>query len=192
MVEESAQALKRSRTDPEAFVGFYRNHVELLLAYMVRRVCDPDIALDLTAETFAQAFTSRRRFRGTSEKEAAGWLYTIARRQLAGYFRHATAERTALVRLGIDPPQLDDERRQRIEDLADSEGLRLVLRDELQRLSRANREALELRLIEELPYATVAERLEITEGAARVRVARGLKILAHALDQNPTLEEARI
>lgn len=38
-----------------------------------------EVARDLTAETFAQAFRGRRRFRGTTEAEAPAWLYTIGR-----------------------------------------------------------------------------------------------------------------
>lgn len=192
MSESSAQALRRSRREPEAFVGFYRAHVDALLRYMVRRVCDAEAALDLTAESFAQAYIARRRFRGQTEEEAVAWLYRIAQRQLARYYRRAKTERRALRRLGIEPPRLDDERQARIEELAESEGAREAVRRELTRLSPAKREAVELRVVEELPYAEVARRLEISEGTARVRVTRGLKTLALALDQqHPFPEEAR-
>jgi RNA polymerase sigma factor (sigma-70 family) len=59
----------------------------------------------------------------------------------------------------------------------------------LERLSGTQREALELRVVEELPYREVARRLRVSEGAARVRVARGLKALAAALDRDTLIQD---
>lgn len=181
--ERSAlHALRRSAREPQAFVGFYEQHAEALLAYLARRVFDTDAAFDLMSETFAQAFAARARFRGSTEAQASAWLYTIAKRQCARYLRRGKAERRALSRLGIERPELDDEQRERIEELADLKGLRAALRIELQRLSAAEREALELKVVRELPYPEVARRLGVSEDAARARVSRGLRSLATGLD----------
>jgi len=179
--ETAAQALRRSGGEPEAFSRFYDDHAETLLAYLARRVFDPEVALDLTAETFAQAYLGRRRFRGSTDGEAAAWLYRIASRQIARYFRKGKAERKAIRRLGIETPRLDEEQRARIEELAELDALRSVLRVELGRLSPPQREALELRIVEELPYSEIAKRLSISEQTARARVSRGLRALAAVL-----------
>jgi RNA polymerase sigma factor (sigma-70 family) len=190
MTEESALAsLRRSAQEPEAFAGFYDAHAQALLAYLARRVYDAEIALDLTAETFAQAYASRHRFRGTTDRAAAAWLYRIAKRQLARYFRKGRAEKRALGRLGVRLPDLDEEQTARIEELAEIEGLRGVVREELARLSSAQRAALELRVVEQLPYPQVATRLNISEQTARARVSRGLRRLAQALDQSSMSRE---
>lgn len=191
MKRSSCSNLRRSVREPELFADFYRDHVEALLGFFARRVYDPQVALDLAAETFAQAFISRDRFRGSTEEQASAWLYRIARRQLSRFFRRAQVERRGLERLGIEPPQLDDEQQARVEELADIEGLRGVIRGELGRLSHVQRQAVELRIVEELPYAELARRLDISEGTARVRVNRGLKALASALDNYPHVKEAR-
>jgi DNA-directed RNA polymerase specialized sigma24 family protein len=47
-----------------------------------------------------------------------------------------------------------------------------------------------LRVVEELPYSDLASRLAISEQAARLRVSRGMKILARAVDVQ-TIKEAR-
>jgi RNA polymerase sigma factor (sigma-70 family) len=187
--ETSAEALRRSVREPDAFARFYRKHAETLLAYLARRIYDADVALDLTAETFAQAYLGRGRFRGLTDAEAAAWLYGIARRQLALYFRRGAVERRALRRLGIEVPRFDEEQQARLKELAEFDDLRVALRIELERLSPAQQDALRLRVIEELPYPQVATRLCISEGAARARVARGLKALAAALDRNPLPKE---
>lgn len=188
--ERPAEALRRSVREPEAFAGFYTEHAHPLLSYFARRVLDPELALDLTAESFAQAYLARARFRGSTDSEAAGWLYGIARRQLALYFRKKKVERRALLRLGIQVPILDEEQEVRLVELAELDELRAALRPELERLSSAQRAALRLRVVEELPYPEVAKRLGISEHAARARVARGLKALAAALDRIPSLKEA--
>jgi RNA polymerase sigma factor (sigma-70 family) len=188
--EPSAEALRRSAREPEAFGRFYQEHVDALLAYLARRVYDIDIALDLTAESFAQAYLGRSRFRGRTDSEAAAWLYGIARRQLALYFRRSEVELRALRRLGLKAPRLDEQEETRLKELVELDDLRAAVRTELERLSVAQRDALRLRIVDELPYAEVALRLRISEQAARARVARGLKSLAAALDRRPLLKES--
>jgi RNA polymerase sigma factor (sigma-70 family) len=185
----AAEALRRSRQEPALFADFYRHHVRSLVAYFARRVYDAEAAMDLAAETFAQAYLGRRRFRGHTEEEAAAWLYRIANRQLSRFYRKSYVERRALNRLGIDPPRLDAEEQERIEELSETEGLRAALRSELIRLSTPQRDAVRLRVVEELPYPEVAHRLAISEQAARARVMRGLKALAAGLQQHSVKEE---
>jgi RNA polymerase sigma-70 factor (ECF subfamily) len=187
---KSTGALQRSAREPEAFAHFYEEHVESLLAYLARRVYDADVALDLAHETFAQAYLARQRFRGSTDAEAAAWLYGIARRLLARYFRRSAVELRALRRLGLQAPRLDDAEEARLRDVADLDQLRAALRPELERLSREQRDALRLRVVDELPYSAVALRLGISEQAARARVSRGLKVLARALDNHPVLKES--
>lgn len=180
-----AEALRRAADDPEEFGVFYRHHVSTVFAYIARRVYESDVAMDITSETFAQAYLARGRFRGRTDRQAAAWLYRIAQRQVARYFRKSRVERRALTRLGIEPPALDADELLRIEELADTASLRDALRAELAQLSQAQRDALTLRVVEELDYAEVAARLDISEEAARARVMRGLKALAAGLKPIP-------
>ena len=46
--------------------ALYRDQRDPLLGYLARRTADPEVALELLAETFAQAVASKRRFRGGS------------------------------------------------------------------------------------------------------------------------------
>jgi RNA polymerase sigma factor (sigma-70 family) len=186
-----ADHLRRSVHEPNSFGDFYDAYFDDLLSYLTRRTCDAEAGLDLTAESFAQAYLSRRRFRGSTDGEAAAWLYRIAKRQLARYFKKGRAERDACERLGLERPALDAESEQQIERFAALDERRATLRIELNELSPANREALRLRVVEELPYREVASRLAISEPAARARVSRALRALAETLDgkQNPIAEE---
>ena len=159
----------------------YERHADELLGFFARRTLDPQAALDLTGETFAVAWTTRRRFRGDGDEAARAWLYGIARNLLHGYIRRGYAERRALERLGVEPVALSDESYARIEELAGTAALRETLAAELDRMPAAQRKAIELRVVDELPYDEVASRLGITEQTARARVSRGLRTLHRGL-----------
>src|SRR3954465_6804933 len=93
-------------TDPEGFVALYRRESPMLLTFCARRVLDAETALDLVAETFAQAFRGRRGFRGTTEVEARAWLLTIARRQIARFLRRGALDRRLVERVGFAVPAM--------------------------------------------------------------------------------------
>src|ERR1700754_4657344 len=91
----AASLHSRSRMGRLDMDALYARHGEELLMFLTRRTADPQIALDLWAEAFAQAVAGSRRFRGTTPEEADAWLYTIARRQLARYYERGRAEQRA-------------------------------------------------------------------------------------------------
>ena len=139
--------------------------------------------MEVTAEAFAVAFVKRRRFRGSTTAEAEAWLYAIANRKIARYYRRGIAERKALERLGLEVPRLDDADIERLNELAGTQELRAAVAKELERLSSEQREALSLRVVQELSYEEVAIQLGVSEQAARARVSRGLRSLGRALEK---------
>lgn len=171
----------RAALDVEAL---YERHGDELLRFLVRRTADVEVALDLWAETFAHALAARGRFRGRGEAEAAAWLYRIARRQLASYYRRGRARRRAMDRLALERPAVDESLRSEIERRAGLDVLRSELAAALGELSEPVRRAVQLRVVEELAYPDVAAALGVSEQAARARVSRGLAALAQTLDQS--------
>jgi RNA polymerase sigma factor (sigma-70 family) len=91
-------------------------------------------------------------------------------------------ERRALRRVGWTVPLVHQDDLAEIERVADLGALRAGLGAELKKLSQSQRAALQLRVVEELPYHEVARRLGTTEPAARARVSRALRVLALALE----------
>lgn len=164
------------------FEVLYDRAAQPLLVMLVRHTMDVDVALDLWAETWAAAFGSRRRFRGSTTKQAEAWVRGIASRQYAMYVRRGYAERRALRRLGLERPTVEREDIEALERLAGIEGLRAQLADGLAHLSEDQRDALRLRVVEELPYPDVARLLNVSEPTARARVSRGLRVLREHLD----------
>ncbi len=168
--------------EPGEFDDMYRTESEGLLVFFTRRTLDAEIALDLTAETFAHAYIGWRRLRGRSPQERQAWLYTIARRRLSRYLRRGRVERDGLRRLGIQVPAVHEDDLVSIERRAGLPQLRAALSVELARLSAEQRRALQLRIVEEQPYEDVARHLGISQPAARARVSRALRALGQALE----------
>jgi RNA polymerase sigma factor (sigma-70 family) len=177
-----AELLEASAEEPEAFTELYRRHAEDLLRYFARRTLDPETAAELTAETFAQAFASRRSFTDQGVNGVA-WLYGVARHQLGRFFRSGRVDREARARLGMPDRGLAPDDYERIEELVDFAPIREALVEALATLKEEQREAMRLRVIESLPYREVAERLACTEESARQRVSRGLRALALTLQE---------
>ncbi len=160
----------------------YDRHAEAILAFMVRRTWDPEVAVDILAETFAVALEGRHRFRGRDRDAAGAWLYGIARHQLADHYRRDGAQRRALARLGIERRPLTDVEYERIEELAGSRELRDRVAEELHALPLDQREAVRLRVVEERGYQALARTLDIEQDTARARVSRGLRALRAAIE----------
>jgi RNA polymerase sigma factor (sigma-70 family) len=175
--------------DANAFMELYVREREVVTVFIVRRTFDVSVAADLTAETFALALTSWSRLRGRSQEEQRAWLFTVARRQVARYFRRSRIELRATQRLGIQVPEVDADDVAAIEERAGLAELRASVRAELERLSAEQRQALRLRVVEERSYEEVALALGISEQAARARVSRGLRALARALEPQRVIWE---
>jgi RNA polymerase sigma-70 factor, ECF subfamily len=164
--------------DPEDISRLYRAHARDLLRFVARQTLQPDVAVDLVAETFAQALADRARFRGRDDVEALGWIFGIARHQLGKYFRRGVVERRALAKLGLQLTPMGEADYERVEQLADLHALRGVLAEGLAALSEEHREALRLRIVEERSYPELAGALGVSEQTARARVSRALRALA--------------
>jgi len=166
----------------EAFGEFYRRHAVAVLRYCYGRTFCPHTAADVMAETFAHALESRHRFDAELGTPAA-WLYGIAHHQLARIARRGAVRRRAMERIGIPRIAVDDESIERIESLVDAAAKQRMLDASLSALPDATRQALLLRIGDELPFAEVGARLGCSEGAARVRVFRGLAQLSASMDR---------
>ena len=143
--------------DPGAFDRLYRRHAEDLLGFFARRTHDPELAADLTAESFAAALGARRRYKPASGVPAA-WLFGIAMHKLADAQRRGYAEERARKRLGMERLELDDEDFARIEALADGGGATALL----ELLSPDQRDAIRAHVIDERGYDEVASECAIS------------------------------
>ena len=176
-----AELLRAARTDPEAFRAFYERHAQWVRAWFSRRTHSEAVALDLTAETFAQAWHAHRRFRDLAGGSGAPWLFGIARNLLRQYHKHHRIETRARERLGLPRAATGTEEFERAEERIEAARLAPRLRDAVGALPGEQRRALELRVVEQLSYDEVAGRLGCSQNAARLRVSRALRTLTARL-----------
>jgi RNA polymerase sigma factor (sigma-70 family) len=180
MHRTDADLIEHAKKDPDAFRDLYERHSHSVFRRLRGATSDERVALELTAETFAQAACSLGRFRDLSEGSAGPWLHGIARNLLRRYHADARIETAARRRMGM-PLESWDGGFERVEERQRGEHLAPTLRDAVNGLPDGQREALELRVIHEHSYDEVAARLGCTEGAARVRVLRALSSLRDTL-----------
>jgi RNA polymerase sigma-70 factor, ECF subfamily len=171
---------------PADFSRVYRVNAQAMLTYFQRRLHDAEQATDLLAETFAVAIERAEQFRGSSDAELTSWTWAIARSLLRAAERRGEVERRYAERLGIERRALGAEEVDRLEELAGTSLLGEEVRRQLDRLPPQQRDAVRLRMLDELDYDEVAARLDITEQAARARVSRALRLLRRRMSGDGT------
>jgi len=162
-------------TDPAAFTEFYRAHVDEVTRFVTRRVADPHLAADLTAEVFLAAIEAAARYRGSTGGPRT-WLYGIARHVIAAEFRRSARERRAegLIagRRLLEADDVD-----RLAEKIDASRRVRELHRELQALPEGERAVLELVAVDGLTVAEAAAALGIRPVTARVRLLRARRAL---------------
>ncbi|MFN8108636.1 MAG: sigma-70 family RNA polymerase sigma factor [Thermoleophilia bacterium] len=139
-------------------------------------------ALDLTAETFAQALASIHRFRDRGEGSAAAWLYAIARNLVRMHWRRDRVHTSACTRLGMRLQWQPDEVAE-IERRIDAERMANApeVASALESLSAVQRGALVARVSGEQSYEEIAGAQNCSPEVARSRVSRALATVRSAL-----------
>jgi len=177
----STTYMARSLDDADAFAQFYALYVGRVTRYFLRRIFDPEVAVDLTAETFALALERRRQFRGRSPEEEQGWPFAIARSLLHRYWRKGRVEQAAVLRLGLERTNLGTDDIEYLHREAGLDGLRGRLTEALDAVRPDQAAAIRARVFEERDYAEIAAAFETTPDVIRARVSRGLKTMQRFL-----------
>lgn len=173
------ELLREMAREADAFEELYRRYEVLVAAFLLRRCRDPELAADLTTETFATALLRAASFR--DEGPVPAWLLGIARHALLQTWRRGRAERRARDRLGVEVA-FSDPSYDRVEALADAEATRPRLEQALAGLPRDQREAITAHVLHDHSYPTLAAHLGVSEATVRQRVSRGLSRLRGTLE----------
>src|ERR1700724_2143685 len=129
-------------TDPVAFTEFYRAHVDEVTRFVARRVADPQLVADVTAEGFVAVIEAAARHRGSPGGPRTG-LYGIARNVIAAEFRRSVREQRA-ERLIAGRRLLDADDIDRLMEQIDAFRQVRELHEVLQALPEGERAVLEL------------------------------------------------
>jgi RNA polymerase sigma factor (sigma-70 family) len=168
-----AELLTLAAKNAEAFGRVYDRHAKSLIGRIRHEGVPAEDARDLLAETFAQAWIHRRRFRDPGDGNAYPWLAGIARNLVRNYFRTAAVEARGRRRLKIELPPAEPDEIVLALDAADKPTARALLEE----IDQPARRAVELRVLEGLGYREIAARLSCTSDTARKRVSLALRAM---------------
>ena len=162
--------LDRIAREPDALESFYRDHVEAVQRFVARRVSDPHLAADLTADVFLAAVDSAASY-DSSRGPVVAWLYGVGRNAIAAEARRRSRELHAVRR--IEGRRLvDGSALARIEERLDAERESRRLYRAIEELSPDERALLELVSLDGLSIADAARVLGVKPATARVRLHR--------------------
>jgi RNA polymerase sigma factor (sigma-70 family) len=166
------------RGDAECFGAFFRKHHALVLAFLARRVDEPEVAADLLAETFASLLTVVSDPRRDLPASPPGWLLVTARNLLIDSHRHGKVAEAACLKLQLAPIALDD----RDIELVHAAGQDDELLGRIHELLPPEQaDALTARVVDELDYDFIAARANTSQAVIRKRVSRALATLRAAM-----------
>jgi RNA polymerase sigma-70 factor (ECF subfamily) len=149
--------------------ALYRQHAAAVLRFAWGLSGDRSTAEDIVAETFARVLTRAPRIETST---ALAYLLAVARNTFLTGLRHRRREVPLSDDLLAPAPDVES----RLDDRARLDAVRRALRD----MPEGERAALLLRVDHELSYDDIAAALDISVGAARVRVHRARLRLASA------------
>ena len=144
----------------------FRRHYADVYRYVRHRGHSHHDAEDLAQQVFADAAASLR----ADGRPPLAWLYAVAKRRFADEARRRRVRREAPLEVLADAAEYGG-------DVA------VALRAALERLPRAHRDVVVLKLLRGLPFAEIARLLETTEEAARMRFSRALRSIRADLEK---------
>lgn len=184
-VESDSAAIRRSLEEPEAFVAVFERHFDTVHRYLHRRV-GRDLADELAAETFTQAFRRRSMFEPRSDG-ALPWLYGIAANLVRRHRRTEVRRLRAYARTGVDDCiELDEVG---VAERLDAGRSGAVLAAALASLTAEERETVSLVVFAGLTYGEVAHALGVPTGTVASRMNRSRTRLAAGLPRDPGSRE---
>jgi RNA polymerase sigma-70 factor, ECF subfamily len=85
-INTERQLIEQSKTNPSSFGPLFDAYYPPIFRYVLKRVGDVNLALDITAETFYKALHNIRKFEWQGVSISA-WLYKIATNEIRIYYR---------------------------------------------------------------------------------------------------------
>lgn len=159
--------------DDPAGTAFRRHYAEVL-RYLRRRT-DAGEAEDLAQAVFVDA-AERLPAHQPGHPPVLAWLYTVAQRRLLDASRRAARRPVTLT-------ELDAERLKAADDTIYGADVARAVGRAIAALPAGQRDVVVMKLLEGQSFAEIAGRVGATEGACKMRLARGLDALRGALEE---------
>ncbi len=195
MLANEETIIERAKQNPKAFAPIFDAYYDTIFTYVLRRVPDAHRARDIVSEVFYKALTKLHSFTWQNIS-ILHWLYRIASREIALYFRNPNQKQSSLDHLqslnkqfasdsNIEEELLQAERtmnQQREFKALQGHILTLPLRDQ---------EVLSLRFFEAKKIGEIAQILELSDDVAKATLYRAIKKLKKCVtnEQDRALRE---
>jgi RNA polymerase sigma-70 factor, ECF subfamily len=156
--------------DRDSYAWLVRRYQEMLYRHALGMVSDGDAAADLVQDSFIKAFSS---LESCHDPERFGaWVFRILRNRCHDYLRDRRRQmlpldREAMLATSRECPDIDLERLT----------LGQTIEEALSRLPEAQREAFLLKHVEGCSYEEMAQRLDTSVSALKMRVMRAREAL---------------
>jgi RNA polymerase sigma-70 factor (ECF subfamily) len=160
--------------DVNTFAELVRRHQAALYRHAVAMVLDHDAAADMVQDAFVRAFMNLRQCRDRERFRA--WLFQTLRNRCLDYLKEA---RRKNIRLDDAEPIVDAA--EGPADIIARKRLRAQITNALAELPEAQREAFVMHYVEQMPYETMAELLDVKVSALKMRVMRARETLSRSL-----------
>ncbi len=172
-----SDSIAASLAAPAGFAAIFDRHYDAVHAYLQRRV-GPDLADELSAQTFLVAFDRRSGY-DPAQPDARPWLYGIATNLLRRHHRDQVRQFRAYARSAIDPvlDAFDG-----VEARLDASKMRRQLVEAMEGVPAEELDTLLLYAWAELSYPEIARALDIPTGTVRSRLSRARGRIRSALD----------
>jgi RNA polymerase sigma-70 factor (ECF subfamily) len=158
--------------DLDSMGELFERHHGPLFGYLAKLTGNRTAAEDLTQIVFQRMLKYRHTYR--DQGKFTSWMYHLARMCATDHYRRASS-----APVSVDPSDLAEhaDAGRSADESAEARDDHALLQRALGRLDRDDREVLLLARLQELSFAEVAEILECSAGAARVRAHRALQAL---------------
>ncbi len=160
--------------DTNAFGELYRMLAPRIHRFASFRCSDDTLAEDLTHETFVQAHRALTRYEHRSADLFVQWLYGIARRVVAGYYRR----RRPTEQVSPNLPAAGSAGAEGIDRIAGD----LAVREAVEALTPDQRQVVELRFFRGMSHEEIANVVDRRSGAVRSLQFRALQALRETLE----------
>lgn len=178
--------------DQRAYAILYDKYRGSLTYTILKIVRDPEIAMDLTMETFERAFAALDRY--TPNFAFSTWIFRIGINCAIDYKRKS--DRVQMVRIEQSDPAkedrpvmeiIDPERNPAEESMKSHK--RMAVRKMIKTLHEPFRTLVQLRYVDAFSYEEIAEELDLPLGTVKASLHRAKQILSERIKKNPKIRD---
>ena len=163
--------------DKQAFEHLVSRYQHLLYRHAVAMVLDHDAAADMVQDALVRAYVNLRECRDHSRFRA--WLFRTLRNRCLDHLKEAGRRNVRLD--DVVEPQIDNA--EATGAVVERNELRAGITRALAQLPPTLREAFVMHYVDEIPYETMAELLDASVRALKMRTLRAREALRSALRQ---------